>query len=100
MKRYDPATWNISHLINDPKKRDFLINRTNNPLERFNKKLNDLGLTHPSVMQLLEALKKVSQDYVDDLFLARRQTHHRVIHKEATIHKIPNNYAGWKVPKK
>ena len=69
-------------------------------LERFDKKLNDLGLTHPSVMQLLEALKKVSQDYVDDLLLARRQTHHKVIHKEATIHKIPNNYAGWKVPKK
>jgi hypothetical protein len=98
MVRFPPETWNISHLLTDIEFRDLLIQRTNNPLERFNKKLNDQGLTHPSVMQLMVCLKRISAEYVDDLNIARRNLGRNTRHRSCVIHEIPTNYASWKVP--
>ena len=45
MKRFKPAQWNINSHTND---NDDVINRTNNPLERFNRKLkNEFPVSHP-----------------------------------------------------
>lgn len=96
MNRYDPASWNISHLLKDAEGRENLINRTNNPLERFNRRLNDLGLVHPSMVQFVSAIKTVSAEYVEDIALIRRNVSKKPVHKACTIHTVPDNYANWR----
>ena len=44
-----------------------LINRTNNPLERFNRKMNDSFPTpHPTKTSFVETIRQISDDYVND----------------------------------
>jgi hypothetical protein len=65
IKTVSPLTWNVHHLIHDPYQRELLINRTNNPLERFNRKLNDhFPSAHPSMAMFVETLATISNEYV------------------------------------
>ena len=57
---YLTSSWNIYHLIQEDGSLmetedglDVMINRTNNPLERFNKNLKEKIPTHPSMQVLL-----------------------------------------------
>ena len=56
MKRFKPAQWNINSHTND---NDDVINRTNNPLERFNRKLkNEFPVSHPSMAVFVNTIKE------------------------------------------
>ena len=66
------TSWNISHLVDgngqfieDENGHSVLVNRTNNPLERFNRKLNERIPRHPTVQVLVSILKDISNEYVD-----------------------------------
>jgi len=96
MRRYDPTSWNISHLLQNAVGRENLINRTNNPLERFNRRLNDLGLVHPSMVQFVSAIKTVSAEYVEELDYIKKNVIKKPVHKACTVHTVPDNYASWK----
>ena len=56
LKYYDPMTWNINHIVNmkdEPGQEttdSILINRTNNPLERFNRTFGEVLGTHPNMV--------------------------------------------------
>ena len=72
MVRYSPEDWNINGAIynNDD---DKLVNRTNNPLERFNRTLNNFFPNgHPSMPQFVEVLKDICNTTLEKLKLIQR----------------------------
>ena len=44
---------------------DILINRTNNPLERYNRTLNEMLPAHPTMAVFVEAIQGESRRFVD-----------------------------------
>ncbi|KAI3632370.1 hypothetical protein MIR68_009476 [Amoeboaphelidium protococcarum] len=55
---YDISTWNISRLEGQ-----VLVNRTNNPLESYNRKLNKGFKGHPRMVDLISLLKTHVHEY-------------------------------------
>ena len=113
--RYDDKTtgiylfssWNMSHLIDEHGRlKDFdenghsvLVNRTNNPLERFNRKLNERIPRHPTVQVLVDLLKQICNEYVDmmkDIKFKRYKGHK---HLPVPVPKIPADFASFEIPK-
>jgi hypothetical protein len=90
MRRYDPQTWNIFHLKSNP---DALLNRTNNPLERFNRELNDrFPVAHPSMSIFISTIQKISVDYAATLANISRQRRAKPVHKPPTVYPVPPEY--------
>jgi hypothetical protein len=56
--RYKISDWNVHHIAPG----DF-PNRTNNPLEHFNRQVNDLFPTSPSVVVFVQKMKRLSVKY-------------------------------------
>ena len=46
---------------------DVIVNRTNNPLERFNRKLNEQVPKHPTMQTFVECIKSIFNDYIDKM---------------------------------
>jgi len=94
MNDYDPKTWNLNAFEGDD---DILINRTNNPLERYNRTLNDLLPTHPTMAAFVEAIQGEGRRYVDLLdgikFKRIKATHR----ENVSIPKIPQAYLDFEV---
>ncbi|GMF56155.1 unnamed protein product [Phytophthora fragariaefolia] len=58
----DISVWNVAGLSNE------LVARTNNPLERFNRELNNrFPKPRPSMMTFVGVIKKISAEYVHHL---------------------------------
>jgi hypothetical protein len=67
-------SWNMSHLVGptgllaeDENGHDVSVNRTNNPLERFNRLMNEKIPRHPTVQIFVECIKEICNDYVDQM---------------------------------
>ncbi|KAK1940193.1 hypothetical protein P3T76_008516 [Phytophthora citrophthora] len=59
IKKFVPEWWNIYGLIED------IVNRTNNPLERYNRTLNEAFLVpHPDVIQFISVIERQSRKNV------------------------------------
>ena len=74
------TSWNISHLIDskgklvkDEEGMNIAVNRTNNPLERFNRRMNDDIPIHPSMSVFVDGIKRISNEYVDVMNATRMQ---------------------------
>ena len=92
MGKYSPEDWNINGVIynNDD---DKLINRTNNPLERFNRTLNNIFPNgHPSMPQFVDALKEICISTLEKLRRIKRGRDVAPAHAPATIYVIPEDY--------
>jgi hypothetical protein len=71
-----------------------VINRTNNPLERFNKRLNEqFPHPHPSMVTFVNTIRRMSKEDVDDMALIKKKrlTAPRK-HKSVTYFPIPDDY--------
>ena len=90
---YDPKCWNIRDIIESEKEsaEDILINRTNNPLERFNRVLNGIGI-HPPMHKFIESVKEISQTYVDNFRTMDRLPQKRRYHAKPKVPDIPDDY--------
>lgn len=56
---HPPAVWNVHGLRRD------VVARTNNPLERFNRKINSAFSTpHPSTVRVVQTIEDISRRYV------------------------------------
>jgi hypothetical protein len=88
MIKYDPEDWNIHGIGND----DVILNRTNNPLESFNKQLNGRFTTHPGMVQYVMGIRELSAEYADLIANIRRGRAAPPRHKVATRHCIPPDY--------
>ena len=59
MEKYGPEMWNISDLTTKT-----LVTRTNNPLERYNRRLNELFLAaHPTLARFVSIIRSEEADY-------------------------------------
>ena len=68
MNRYNPRAWNVHSFVSE--NAEFtLVNRTNNPLERLNRKINESfpTTTHAPMSRFIETICKISEEYVSDL---------------------------------
>ena len=100
MGYYPPKTWSIEHIVAlqeehyDP----IMVNRTNNPLKRFNRTLNEaMGCnSHPSMTRFVEIIKKLSNDCVTKLHDIHMGIRNKVDIVEATIHPVPEAYLAWR----
>jgi hypothetical protein len=73
MERYDPTTWNVEEMVRVGVD---LINRTNNPLEKYNRDFASRLGVHPSLLAFIEGAKREAARYVrliDDI-KHKRQT--------------------------
>jgi hypothetical protein len=61
LREFAFSTWNISELQEEDIE---ITNRTNNGLENFNKKLNNVfSSPHPNIFMFINAIKKISGEY-------------------------------------
>ena len=58
IKLHKPDLWNIHSALQSEDSETVLINRTNNPVERFNRRMNELLPTpHPSMVSFVNAIR-------------------------------------------
>ena len=91
--------WNITNIPAD-KFEDVVINRTNNPIERYNRRLNMKfpGVAHPSMVHFVEVLRDEALFYVElirnlDAGLAVPQDH-----QPPSVFKNPESYFSFVPP--
>ncbi|KAF1788276.1 hypothetical protein GQ600_25894 [Phytophthora cactorum] len=59
LRKFKPEWWNVSGLRQD------LVNPTNNPLERYNRSLNEaFSVAHPNVTQYIGVIEEQSRENV------------------------------------
>lgn len=64
---YDPKDWNVHDVVSNNDE-DFMINRTNNPLERYNRTMNNkFPVAHPSMVNFVTSIREESQNFVKSL---------------------------------
>ena len=96
MTQYNPEDWNIHRGRNSDLPADEVLNRTNNPLERFNKKLNGyFAARHPTMVQYVMGIRQISIDYVAELANIRRGHARPPVHQALTRHSIPADYEAF-----
>ena len=102
--------WNSSHLFKadgsmqmvDENGMDIMVNRTNNPLERFNRHMrSELG-TKPTMTDFVGAVKKISNSYVEKMRLisaghknAPKRGYKKVKHKKPHVAPIPEDFEAF-----
>ena len=100
------TSWNLFHLIdeNGLKKEengmDVLINRTNNPLERFNKKLNARVPQRPSMQMFITQIKEISNEYVviiSAMLKGNGRNTSRTPHTSTQLPEIPPEFEVFKL---
>jgi hypothetical protein len=95
MNMCDPNCWNINGIIDGETAEGRMINRTNNPLERFNRRLNTAFPTpDPTMMHFISAIQRISNEYVITLHRTKMGKTARTIHRPVTVHSIPTDYTS------
>ena len=93
MKLFKPEHWNINAYSQNS---DDVINRTNNPLERFNRKLkNAFPVAHPSMAVFVNTIKDLSVEYVSMLERIKRRTLPPPRHAPLTLIPLPDDYENY-----
>lgn len=93
MKLFKPDHWNV-HALTD--KSDDVINRTNNPLERFNRRMkNAFPAAHPSMAVFVNTIKDLSVEYVSMLERIKRGTVPRPRHAPLSVTPLPEDYLNY-----
>lgn len=59
-KTYKPELWQLTHILKDPCPEDLLVNRTNNPLERYNRTLAECfsHCTRPTMTEFVRVIRQ------------------------------------------
>jgi len=86
LTRYEVSTWNIYGLVG-------VQNRTNNPLERLNREINDAFPTaHPNLMNFVDTIKKQSFKSVNTIELVKLCKEKPPAHNIGFNSDIPTSY--------
>ena len=91
MNTYDPTIWNINRLIVAKKTTD-ILNRTNNPLESFNKHFQHRLKAHPTMIEFVSTIRDISNEYVQRLANIRKGRDTAPKRKTLTVMSIPADY--------
>ena len=101
MKTYEPSWWNIHELMSSRSGAATLINRTNNPCESFNSRLNQsFAHVHPTMLAFIDKIRSISNEYVAELKEIQHSNGKRIRRSNhgPTLHALPETYAAWKPP--
>jgi len=92
-------SWNMFHLIGpsgllaeDENGHDVSVNRTNNPLERFNRLMNEKIPKHPTVQVFAECIKSICNDYVDLMRATKMKKGKKQLHAPVVLPQVPEEY--------
>ena len=92
MVRCNPRVWNV-HSLATENSEFWLINRTSNPLERINRKMNDSFPTpHPTLTSFVQTIRKISDHYVTDLAKITKGTTAIIA---SNVYHIPESYRSY-----
>ena len=92
-KSYEPSDWNLHAITTRVDAEDILINRTNNPLERFNRRMNDsFPNPHPNMASFVETIKSISHEYLADYEHIRKGRKRTGVHPSPVIPEIASEY--------
>ena len=99
LNTYDPRTWNIHNILCRESPEDMMVNRTNNAIERQNRTFQSEFKNdgHPSLIQLVEVIQKVSQGHVDALEDIKKRKRRPTKHMTVTLPIIPDEYLNFVV---
>lgn len=79
LKRFPVQLWNINDLLGDVD----LINRTNNPCESFNRRLNSLLPASPKLVQLVDIIR--DEFALEETYMENRRS---------GVDKVPEAYSA------
>jgi hypothetical protein len=86
LKKYSPLLWNV-HGNED------IVNRTNNHLERYNRRMNEVfPVAHPNILSFVDTIKTEANSYIEtyNLIKAGRLAHPK--HAPVRFATIPSDY--------
>ncbi len=93
---YAYETWNIYHLIQDDKLR-LLSNRTNNPLESYNRQFKNLfSASNPNMAHYVEQLKSEANRYVQRIEEIKKDRA-SFIERDAVRVTLPDEYVEFTI---
>ena len=73
-----------------------IVNRTNNPLERFNRTIQDrMQRIHPNVVTFTSVIKEISNEYVERLDNVRNYRAAPMERHEAFIPALPHDWPAF-----
>ncbi len=97
------TSWNISHLIDAEGNvidtedgAPVMVNRTNNPLERFNRRMNEEIPSHPTMQVFVEGIKRIANDYVDVMNSIKKARGKKIYHAPVHLPLIPKDFLIFK----
>jgi len=91
-KIYSPELWNWGHYFSQEDADATYINRTNNPLERYNRKLHeDLG-DHPSMIDFVVGLKAQANHFLQELKNIQMLKKSKPVRSDPYFPDIPDSY--------
>jgi hypothetical protein len=97
---YEPKLWNVNGVTNPTSGKSLIVNRTNNPLERFNLKLGTSfsKFGTPRMADFVTTIKDISEQYYSEYNMIKNGHFVRTsnVHKEVTVHTIPSTYYSFK----
>lgn len=93
---YDPKLWNVYDTLKDASEDDAIkiVCRTNNPLERYNKRINDIP-PHPSMATFIDHIKKEAHSYLKEYEDIKKNAKTRVERTFPTLPTLPEDYVGF-----
>ena len=95
MERYSPKDWNINAQIFADGEA-LIINRTNNPLERFNRTMNQMfTVAHPTMAQFVNSISQISTDFKTRLADVQRGISRPPAHDPFEPPVIPQEYLSY-----
>jgi len=95
MKKYNPNMWNIYGVIAGDGVDEIMINRTNNPLERYNRTMNEAMPPHPSMQLFVKTINLESLSFVERLDNIKKKRFRPTPSDEVNIHEIPEDYYAY-----
>ena len=97
MVTYKVSDWNIHAYTTD--RESTLINRTNNPLERFNRELNKkFPSAHPSMIEFVNVIREISNEYVAKVEKVKKGRYILPTHAPVRYEEVPEDYHSFCVP--
>ena len=89
--KYPIEYWNVSHL--SEKERSDIINKTNNPLERFNREYNEaMNTNRPSISHFVQTINALSNKKVTQMKAIAQKKESKPQHLPVKYVSIPRDY--------
>lgn len=89
MERYDVTTWNVQEMMRVGVD---VINRTNNPLEKYNRDFASRMGVHPGLLAFIEGTKREAARYIQRIEDIKHLRQKAPQHAPPATLEIPEDY--------